>query len=428
LYSIGVHIGSGSRQESLGTTGAAYLLGKMLTRGTSAHSKASFAEEVESMGVRLGGSTERERSNIHMHCFKNDVSRVVSLLGDAVCNATLDSAEIELAKREVADEHEKNHTDYEKTLIEQAHYNAYREHMMGQPSKGDPDQLQNLNADVLASYRGANFFGDNIVIVATGGVDHDSLVDQVNQAFSSMGQTASTDKANTDQSVYVPALLMIRDDEMVNANVGVFYDAPSVKHEDYYSFMLLKHMLGSYQIDKHAGHLNDTHKQYNSMHALLGELPDVTIHNAHYLPYSDCGLWGQYIFGNEVFVRQMNYCGVCMPTIYSHYVNDVEVIRGRNALYNMLMEKYNNQEVLNHYIGKSMLNLGRYVTRSEIASRVSPMDAVHIKGIANQWFYDAEPSFTNWGAIENTSSVGSYKYFKINTMSTVTNTHHSLFT
>ena len=50
---------------------------------------------------------------------------------------------------------------------------------------------------------------------------------------------------------------MIRDDEMYNSNVGVFYDAPSVKHQDYYSFLLLKNMFGSYRIDKNAEHLND---------------------------------------------------------------------------------------------------------------------------------------------------------------------------
>ena len=80
-------------------------------------------------------------------------------------------------------------------------------------------------------------------------------------------------------------------------------------------------------------------------------------------------------------------------------MNDVEVVRGRNSLYNFLMNKYNNQLFLNGYLGGSMLNLGRYVTRSEIATRVSQMDAYHIKHLANQWFYDAEPSFTNWGAI-----------------------------
>lgn len=46
----------------------------------------------------------------------------------------------------------------------------------------------------------------------------------------------------------------------------------------------------------------------------------------------------------------------------------------------------------------------------------------------NEWFYDAEPSFTNWGPIESVSQVGSYKFFKVNTLATVTNMHHSLFT
>ena len=49
---------------------------------------------------------------------KGDVNRAVSLLGDAFSNASLDSAEIELTKQEVAQEHEKNHKDYEGTLLE----------------------------------------------------------------------------------------------------------------------------------------------------------------------------------------------------------------------------------------------------------------------------------------------------------------------
>jgi len=219
---------------------------------------------------------------------------------------------------------------------------------------------------------------------------------------------------------------MIRDDEMVNSNVGIFYDAPDVKHEDYYAFLLLKNMMGSYRIDQNAGHLNDGHKQYNSMHALLSALPDVTRADCHYLAYSDSALFGNYFFGNEVFTRQMNYCGVCIPTIYSHYLNDVEVIRGRNFLYNSLMNN-ETSEGINTEIGINMVQLGRRVPRSEIASRVSTMDAYHMKHLCNKWFYDAEPSFTNWGPIEHVSIVGSYKYFKINTLSTVFNPHHSLF-
>jgi hypothetical protein len=219
---------------------------------------------------------------------------------------------------------------------------------------------------------------------------------------------------------------MIRDDEMYNSNVGVFYDAPSIKDDDYYSFLLFKHMFGKFRINEHAEHLNDCHKQYNAMHALLGDLPDVTRADSHYMAYSDAGIFGNYFFGNEVFTRQMNYCGVCLPTMYSHFLNDVEVYRGRNHLYNELMS---NQTLdgINREIGQNMLLLNRRLRRTEIAKRVAHIDAYHLKQLCNQWFYDAEPTFTNWGPIETVSHVGSYKYFKVNTMGTVTNAHHTLF-
>lgn len=220
---------------------------------------------------------------------------------------------------------------------------------------------------------------------------------------------------------------MIRDDEMVNSNVGVFYDAPSAKHEDYYSFLLLKHMFGSYRIDENSGHLNDVAKQYNSMHSLLGNLVDVTRADCEYYAYSDTGIFGNYFFGNEIFTRQMNYCGVCLPTIYSHYLNDVEVIRGRAHLYASLLRSESPASI-NREIGQQIMGLGRRLPRNEIATRVAHIDNYHMKNICNEWFYDAEPTFTNWGPIENVSHVGSYKYFKINTMSTVTNAHHTLFT
>jgi hypothetical protein len=54
--------------------------------------------------------------------------------------------------------------------------------------------------------------------------------------------------------------MFVRDDEMINSNVAVFYDAPSIKHQDYYSFLLLQNMFGNYRIDKNAEHLNDVKK------------------------------------------------------------------------------------------------------------------------------------------------------------------------
>jgi mitochondrial-processing peptidase subunit beta len=175
------------------------------------------------------------------------------------------------------------------------------------------------------------------VVVGAGNLNHEEFVSQVNQHFANLPKQTAGTILNKEKPIYIPALLFIRDDEMYNSNVGIFYDAPSVKDPDYYAFLLLKHMFGSYRIDKNAEHLNDVKKQYNSMHALLGDLVDVTRADCLFESYSDCGIFGNYFFGNEVFTRQMNYCGVCLPTIYSHFLNDVEVYRGRNNLYNSLL-------------------------------------------------------------------------------------------
>lgn len=298
--------------------------------------------------------------------------------------------------------------------------------MLGQPKKGDRDNVFNIKTDHLRDFHATNYFGDNIVVVGAGNINHEEFVGQVDKHFSSLPKQSTQAIKNKEKAIFIPALLFIRDDEMYNSNVGVFYDAPSIKDPDYYSFLLLQHMFGEYRIDKNAEHLNDVKKQYNSMHALLGDLVDVTRAESLYYAYSDSGMFGNYFFGNEVFTRQMNYCGVCLPTIYAHYLNDVEVIRGRNFLYNRLLKKESPQEIANE-IGQQITYLNRRVPRSEVAKRVSHIDNYHIRHLANKWFYDAEPSFTNWGPIETVSVVGSYKYFKVNTLATVSNAHHSLF-
>ena len=379
MSSVGVYIKAGSRQDTLETSGTANLLAKMLTKGSQGVTKSQFAEEIENMGGSVSTSIDREITNVNVTCFKGDLGRALNLLGDAVANPNLDPAELELTKQEQADENDTMNKDQETSLLESCHFNSFRDHMLGQPIRGDRDNLQNLSVDDLRSFKAANYTGENMVVVGTGAIDHEAFVNQVAEMLGGI-TSSSGSQENSNKCVYTPSLLMMRDDEMYNANVGVFYDAPGVKDEDYYSFLLLKHMIGNYDIALHAAHLNNMSKQYNATHNLLGDLVDVTKQSCHYFAYSDCGLWGSYLFGNEVFVRQMNWVGLAAPTFYSDFVSEVEVVRARNNLWNGLMKQANAQEA-NVEIGRQMIQVGRRVTRSEIAKRVSNMDAHYMRGL-----------------------------------------------
>ncbi|CAI2365787.1 unnamed protein product [Moneuplotes crassus] len=426
LAGVGVFINAGSRDETLDTSGTAFLLERLLLKGTENRTGSELVSEIENLGATYEGKTHREISSHTLKVLKNDVSKAVEILGDLITNPLLNENAFEAEREVVSQIHENNINEYERTTLQASHNNAFREHMIGQPTRGDRDNLPNLTIDQVRQFHADNYYGDNIVIVGSGNISHQDLVDLVETHFASLPKTTSATKNNTERPIYIPALQMMRDDEMYNSNVGVFYDAPSRSHPDFYAFELLKRIFGTYRLDKNAEHLNDVAKQYNALHGMIGDLPDVTIHNSHYFAYSDCGIFGNYFFGNEVFTRQMNYCGMVLNTTYGHYMNDVEVFRARNKYYNELLS---NEGVISslHDIAPQIFYLGRRVPRSEIAKRIAYIDAYHMKNLCYDWFYDAEPSLTNWGPIEGISAIGSYKYIKNHTYSTVTNAHHGLY-
>jgi mitochondrial-processing peptidase subunit beta len=84
--------------------------------------------------------------------------------------------------------------------------------------------------------------------------------------------------------------------------------------------------------------LNSSDRQYSLLHKELGNWPDVTIHKCDYLPYSDTGLFGSYLFGNEVFAPQMLYVSQIVLSEYASYLNPVELFRAKNKIYNQLAE------------------------------------------------------------------------------------------
>jgi len=78
-------------------------------RGTTTRSKTEMAAEIEGMGAQWAGKVEKEQISYGLQVFKGDTTRAVGLLADMVCNASLNSAELELLKDDVSKEHEDNH-------------------------------------------------------------------------------------------------------------------------------------------------------------------------------------------------------------------------------------------------------------------------------------------------------------------------------
>lgn len=142
--------------------------------------------------------------------------------------------------------------------------------------------------------------------------------------------------------------------------------------------------------------MRDVKIQTNSMHALLSESEDFTRQESIFSPYSDCGIFGHYFFGNEPFTRQMIHAGQCLHQIYGNHLTDLEVQRSKQKLFNELCMIESATDALQQ-IGPQILYLKRRVPKSEIAYRISNIDNKHLRHVCHKWFQDVEPSVTNWG-------------------------------
>ena len=63
--------------------------------------------------------------------------------------------------------------------MENVYFNVFRDHMMGQPILGDIDNIRQINREMVVDFHQRNYFGENIVVVGAGNVDHQQLVDLV---------------------------------------------------------------------------------------------------------------------------------------------------------------------------------------------------------------------------------------------------------
>ncbi|CAD8046185.1 unnamed protein product [Paramecium sonneborni] len=200
----------------------------------------------------------------------------------------------------------------------------------------------------------------------------------------------------------------MKDDELTNLNVGVFFDAPGWNHPDVFALHYFQRLIGDYRADKHTGfHLNAPSRQYNTMHSILGGLPDVTYQRCVYYAYSDTGLFGNYLIGNEVFATQMAYVSQMVLSDYASSVGQVEVFRARAKVFNELLSQESSAKQ-SREIAQQVFYWGRRVPRSEFARRISALDAGHLTRVATRHFWDKDISVVVWGPTHLLDAVAHY--------------------
>jgi len=101
--------------------------------------------------------------------------------------------------------------------MENVYFNVYREHMMGLPILGEMHNIHKITREMIVEFHQRMYFGENIIIVGTGNIEHQMLLDLAERHFGKLQRTnGGIQILNMDTPEFNPGLLYVRDDQMQN--------------------------------------------------------------------------------------------------------------------------------------------------------------------------------------------------------------------
>jgi len=409
LVTLGFYWTFGSRHETSETQGICNFIQRLQFKGTHNRTREQINDGLQAIGGNFKTHLERERIGLSVTVAKGQVQEAVDLVSDMLLNSQYNAQQVEAEREVVTRSQLELSRDQMECTLENLYYTSYRDHQFGQPVRGVRENVANISTTDIENWVNNFCVGKNLVVSATGDCDHIEVADVVNGAFGHLAQSSGTELANQDKPIYTPSLMFMRDDEMANMNICVFFNAPSWTHEDYWAFQMINRLIGEFREDQHTGaNLNATDRQYNSLHTLLGNLPDVSIQKSLYLPGSDNGIFGSYIHGNEVHGNQLIYATQIVATEYAYHINQAEIFRARARAFNDLLN-LNSGEHANSQIANEAIHLGRIVPRSEQAVRISNVsDQKHLQRICTEWLWDRDLTGAIWGPLHAVAAHGHY--------------------
>eukprot|EP00730_Choanoeca_flexa_P000609 TRINITY_DN10267_c0_g1_i2.p1 TRINITY_DN10267_c0_g1~~TRINITY_DN10267_c0_g1_i2.p1 ORF type:complete len:491 (+),score=134.11 TRINITY_DN10267_c0_g1_i2:51-1523(+) len=390
---VAVHVDAGSRFENADNNGTAHFLEHMAFKGTHNRSQLDIEAQVESMGMRLDAYTSRESTVYTARCFKSDVAPAVDLLGDILTNSKFDEAAVAAERHVILREMQEVNSIPEEVVMDYLHSTAFQGSPLGYTILGPEDKIKSITRDDLVQYVDTFYTAPRMVLVGTGGVDHDQLVEAADKAF---GKVSSDNRAPA-----VPAYefhgseLKYRDDSKPTATYAIAVEGCSWASPDYYPLLVASSILGTWD------------RSFGGSQNLSSPLARVCAESklAHSFmsfntSYTDTGLWG--IYANTPHDTIEDFCfEVTQEWLrVSQNATDAEVNRAKTQLKAALLFSVDTLQSLNDEIGRQMLTLGRRMPAVELDARISAVDSAAVRDVMAKYVYDRCPAVAAVGPIE----------------------------
>src|SRR6202163_971083 len=181
--SLGVWVGSGSRDERPDEHGISHLLEHMAFKGTSRRTARQIAEEIEAVGGDLNAATSIEMTAYYARVLRADVPLALDVLSDILADPSFDPEELRREQNVVVQEIGATEDAPDDLVFDYLQATAFPGQSVGRSILGTSASVRSFDSRRLRSYLARNYRAPDMVVAAAGAVDHGAVVEEVERRF-----------------------------------------------------------------------------------------------------------------------------------------------------------------------------------------------------------------------------------------------------
>ncbi len=386
--SLGIWADVGSAAERSEQRGVSHLVEHMLFKGTERRSAREIAEAMDGVGGNLNAFTDKETTCYYAKVIDRHVPLAVDVLADMFLHSSFDPGELAKEQKVVLEEI-KMYDDNPDDLIHDLFVRTmWRDSNLAEPTIGYAETVSALSREDLLTHVHARYRPNAVVVAAAGNVEHERIVELVEQAFA--GFAGTSDAIAPERPPLTPAL-SVRHKDTEQAYVMLGAQGLSVRDERRYVLSVLDTVLGGGMSSRLFQEVREKRGLAYSVYSFQQG-------------YRGAGLFGVSAGTSPDSVQE------CVDVIVDQLaqlaergIEPAELQLAKEHIKGSLTLSLESTSSRMLRLGRSEFNLGRYVTTEEIERAVDAVDCAQVHALARELFAPEKLGLCVLGPLEEAS-------------------------
>jgi predicted Zn-dependent peptidase len=351
--SLGVWVGSGSRDEEPNEHGISHLLEHMAFKGTKHRTARQIAEEIEAVGGDLNAATSSETTAYFASALKADMPLAVDVLSDILTNPTFDAAELKREQNVIVQEIGASEDNPDDLVFDYLQSTAFPNQPIGRAILGTRETVCSFKEQNLRTYLARNYRAPDMVVSATGAIEHGAVVAEVERRFGQFEGPA----APQPQSASFGGGLKLEARDLEQVHIALALEGLAQLHADYFSLQVFTIVLGG-------GMSSRLFQEVREKRGLCYTI------SAFHAPYQDTGMFGIYAGTDAGDVRDLMNVAVSETAAAAAGITDAEVNRAKAQIKVSLLMALESSGARARQLASQILTYGRPLPIEEMIARI----------------------------------------------------------